>query len=593
MKDFTQLELPAQIHQAIQKLGFTTPTPIQVQAIPVALEGRDIIGNAQTGTGKTAAFAIPLLAKLANEHGKDAVILVPTRELAQQITDVLRKLTEGLPRLRPAIIIGGASMRIQQQVLRRHPRIIVATPGRLIDHLGSKTVVLDRVGYLVLDEADQMLDMGFAPQLNQILRYLPKERQTLFFSATMPAKIMELATRFLNNPVRISAGENSRPVEAIKQTAVRTTAAKKNDLILDELNARKGSTLIFVRTKSRTEKLHQYLQDYGYSVARIHGGRSQAQRTHSLNEFRSGTVRILVATDIAARGLDIPHIEHVINFDLPMAPEDYVHRIGRTARAGRIGEALAILLPEDEDQWRRIQRLVDPNAKREKTFSRPPVGGNYRRHDDRSSDRGARGPKRFDRTEGRSQRPSFRKDGAARPMGSSRPIGSSRSLGSSRPTPSGQARMQSKPSGSTDSRASARYDRSTYPQRPFTDKELQQQDRGFDRPKKSFDRADRNTDRPKRAFKKSEGGFDRPAQRSFDRPQRSDDRPKRSFDRTEGGQDRPKRPFQRSEGSFARKTFGGSGSRDQRSGDQRSGDQRRAGPRPGARKSESRPAFSR
>ncbi len=396
MTDFGQLDLPSQLAQAIRKLEFTTPTPIQAQAIPVALAGRDIVGCAQTGTGKTAAFSIPLVAKLAVEHGKDAVILAPTRELAQQITGVLRQLTEQMPRLRPALIIGGASLRAQTQALRRHPRILVATPGRLIDHLGSKTIALDRVGFLVLDEADQMLDMGFAPQLNQILKHLPKERQTLLFSATLPEKILDLAKRFLNDPARITVGVVSRPVERIKQGVARTTADRKNDLLLDELNARKGSTLIFVRTKSRTEKLHKYLTEYGYSVERLHGGRSQSQRSVSLKAFRAGEIRILVATDIAARGLDIPHIEHVINFDLPMAPEDYVHRIGRTARAGRIGEALAILLPEDEAQWRRIQRLITPEEKREKTFSRPPIGPRSRRFDDRRDANAAHASSRRD-----------------------------------------------------------------------------------------------------------------------------------------------------------------------------------------------------
>lgn len=485
---FAQFELPPQLQQALVKLNFTNPTPIQARTIPLALQGRDIIGCAQTGTGKTAAFCIPLIARLAADHGKDALILAPTRELAQQITDVLRKLVETLPRLRPALIMGGASMRIQHQVLRRHPRIIVATPGRMIDHLSSKSISLDRIGFLVLDEADQMMDMGFAPQLNQILKFLPNERQTLLFSATLPEKIMELAGRFLKNPERVTVGQNAKPIEAITQSVVRTTGAKKNDLLLDELNARKGSTLIFVRTKSRTEKLYQYLEEYGYEVARIHGGRSQAQRSQALRGFRDGAVRVLVATDIAARGLDIPLIEHVINFDLPMAPEDYVHRIGRTARAGRVGEALAILLPEDENQWRRITRLIDPNAKKEKTFSRPPIGPNSRRFDDRErrQDRApSRGPasaaRPFSKTRSDSRpRPNSPPDSRAE----SRPTSSPRATGARPATRAGARpfhRADAQPRPDTDWRPRAhdtrksneRFERDQRPKRPFAERQAE------------------------------------------------------------------------------------------------------------------------
>ncbi|MCM2282644.1 MAG: DEAD/DEAH box helicase [Bdellovibrionaceae bacterium] len=588
MNEFGQLALPEQLQNALVKLEFKTPTPIQAQAIPVALEGRDIIGCAQTGTGKTAAFAIPLIAKLAVDHGKDALILAPTRELAQQITEVLRQLVETLPRLRPALIMGGASMRIQHQVMRRHPRIIVATPGRMIDHLGSKTISLSRIGFLVLDEADQMLDMGFAPQLNQILKYLPQERQTMLFSATLPDKILELAGRFLKNPARITVGAPSRPIEKITQTVLHTTAAKKNDLLLDQLNARTGSALIFVRTKSRTEKLFQYLEEYGYDVARIHGGRSQSQRTQALNGFRNGKTRVLVATDIAARGLDVPHIEHVINFDLPMAPEDYVHRIGRTARAGRVGEALAFLLPEDESQWRRILRLIDPNAKKEKTYSRPPIGANSRRRDDSRHD--SRDERPYERTNGRSfgrsqerdsrdSRPQERDSRDSRPQGrphskpQAGPPSRSQTRNPSRPQASRPSRPEFGPRAGSSSRPapdSDRFDRSQYPQRPFSKTE---------RDSNSQDRWERGEPQARRA------SFNR----GDSRPSRTERGPKSAGPMSSSRGPRPARASDNHRGGGhgfpKRKAFGGPSQRD--------GDHRRAGPRPGRKPFGSKPGFAR
>jgi ATP-dependent RNA helicase DeaD len=233
----------------------------------------------------------------------------------------------------------------------------VATPGRLVDHLQRRVLSLQNVGLLVLDEADRMLDMGFAPQLNEILRHLPANRQTLLFSATLPDNIMGLANRYLKNPVRVNAGSPETPVQKIHHSVVQTTPEAKNDVLLDELNAREGSVLIFTRTKHRTDRVAKFLSKFGYAVTRLHGDRTQSQRDAAIKGFRGGTYRILVATDIAARGLDIPHIAHVINYDLPQSPEDYVHRIGRTARAGAEGEAICLLVPEDQGQWRRIARL--------------------------------------------------------------------------------------------------------------------------------------------------------------------------------------------------------------------------------------------
>ncbi len=357
MSDFTKMNLPASIEQALEAMHFQTPTPIQAQAIPVALSNRDLIGCAQTGTGKTAAFSIPLIIHLLNAPRKSALILAPTRELAEQIINIVEKLTIATPGITSALLIGGASMQQQIRMLARKPRIIVATPGRLLDHLHRGTAMLWTSEILVLDEADRMLDMGFAPQLDEIRRYLPGSRQTMLFSATIPDNILGLAEKFLKDPVRINVGAVSQPVKEVKQSMVRTTGAAKNDVLMDELKERKGSVLIFTRTKRRTDRLARHLARFGHSVAHIHGDRSQSQRNHAIQGFRSGAYRILVATDIAARGLDIPHIAHVINYDIPHVPEDYVHRIGRTARAGAEGESLCLVIPEDLSQWRRISHM--------------------------------------------------------------------------------------------------------------------------------------------------------------------------------------------------------------------------------------------
>ncbi len=355
---FDKFSLSPKLKQALRRLSFNNPTDIQSQAIPFALTQRDIIASAQTGTGKTAAFSIPMITKLEQNPKLSALILVPTREIAAQIANVLKDLTFALPELRSALLIGGAAMQNQLRTLSKHPRILIATPGRLMDHLRRGSVKLNNTGILVLDEADRMLDMGFAPQLNEILKHVPKERQTLLFSATLPNDIENLARKYLQNPHRITVGQASQAAPKIEQTVVHASHSEKNNVLLDELNQRTGSILIFTRTKRRTDKLSDLLLEYGHETGRIHGDRSQAQRNSALNNFRAGKIRILVATDVAARGIDVPHIAHVINYDLPQTPDDYIHRIGRTARAGAKGEALSILTPEDNSLWRQISRML-------------------------------------------------------------------------------------------------------------------------------------------------------------------------------------------------------------------------------------------
>ncbi|MDZ4676732.1 MAG: DEAD/DEAH box helicase [Oligoflexia bacterium] len=358
IQSFKDFALSPGLHQALEQMGYKHPTPIQAQAIPAALSNRDVIGSAQTGTGKTAAFCIPIIAKLEKNNKKNALILVPTREIAAQITEVVGQLTKKLPEIKLALLMGGAPMPKQIRMIQNKPRIIVATPGRLVDHLKRGTVSLFGTDILVLDEADRMLDMGFAEQLAQILRFLPSQRQTLFFSATLPPDIQKLASKYLKDPVRVSVGPVSQPVKKIQQAMIQTTNVKKNEVLNNELNARAGSILIFARTKHRTDRLARQLTEDGHQVNRIHGGRTQNQRDSAISGFRGGKFRILVATDLAARGIDIPQIAHVINYDLPQCAEDYVHRIGRTARAGAEGEALSLVTPEERGRWKEIAHML-------------------------------------------------------------------------------------------------------------------------------------------------------------------------------------------------------------------------------------------
>ncbi len=354
---FETLTLPQPLSKALQSMNFVEATPIQAQAIPPALEGKDLIGCAQTGTGKTGAFGIPLVLKLIQDPDATALILLPTRELAAQVCAVLQQLTQFLPSLTTIALTGGTSLIPQiNQLFRSRYRIFVATPGRLIDHLRRGSVSLAKTRILVLDEADRMLDMGFAPQLETIMMRVPVERQSLLFSATLPDQIQKMASQFLRNPVRIQVGSASAAPK-IEQQVLEISPRDKNDALLDEINARQGTVLVFTRTKRRTEQVARFLSSYGVSVAQIHGDRTQGQRNKALLGFREERYRVLVATDVAARGLDVDHIAHVINYDLPMSPEDYVHRVGRTGRNGREGKAVSFVTNEDYEMWNAIQDL--------------------------------------------------------------------------------------------------------------------------------------------------------------------------------------------------------------------------------------------
>ncbi len=362
MSNFDSFNFPVQLQSALRGMQYHTPTPIQAEAIPAVMTGSDLIGIAQTGTGKTAVFCLPMITALLKDPVAMGLILVPTRELATQIQDVVLRLTRDLPAIRSCVLIGGASMHMQHLALARKPRIVIATPGRLLDHLEQRTVSLANVKILVLDEADRMLDIGFEPQIRRIFRHVPAKRQTLLFSATFPYSIERLAAQHLVNPKKVSVGAVSKPVDTVQQSFVKTTSLEKNSILLKELTERKGSVLIFTRTKRRTDRVAQLLVESGFKASRIHGGRSQGQRDSVMKAFRQEKIRILVATDIASRGLDIPHIAHVINYDLPQVPEDYIHRIGRTARAGAQGSSLCLLTPDDRAQWIALSRHLDPSV---------------------------------------------------------------------------------------------------------------------------------------------------------------------------------------------------------------------------------------
>lgn len=365
MSGFDRMGIHPSILKSLQKINFTVPTPVQEKAIPPALLGKDVLGSAQTGTGKTAAFSIPMVQYLLLNPNRNAMVLTPTRELAMQVIEVVRSLTQSSPAISAALLIGGADMRQQISELRNRPRIIVGTPGRIIDHLEQGSLFLGATEFLVLDETDRMLDMGFGIQLDKIRKFLKASRQTLMFSATLPPNIMDVASKYLNQPVRVAIGGSSKPVEKIDQQAIRTTFKEKYQVLQSELKRREGTIIVFVRTKIGADKLAERLVQQAKLPARaVHGDLSQAQREMVIDAFRKSEFRILIATDIAARGLDIHHISHVINYELPQAPEDYIHRIGRTGRAGAEGQALTLLTDEDMEAWRIINRMMDSSHAR-------------------------------------------------------------------------------------------------------------------------------------------------------------------------------------------------------------------------------------
>jgi len=357
--NFNDLELPPFLVKSLNFMGIATPTPIQAAAIPPGLEGRDILASAQTGTGKTIAYLVPLITRLLNSPTDTALILTPTRELAIQVKDTIEKLLyKHLPNP-VALLIGGDPMRKQLDLLKKRPKIIVGTPGRINDHLSRNSLKLQKTRFFVIDEADRMLDMGFEEDLENITQQLPQERQTFMFSATLPPNIVKLSQKYLMDPQRISLGSSTKPTEQVNQQTIQTTVTDKFPCLLKELENREGSIIVFVKTKIGAENLADKLKRENLSADAIHGDLRQRKREQVIHAFRNQKRRILVATDIAARGLDVPHVRHVVNYDLPQCPEDYIHRIGRTGRAGLVGEAISLLLPADRHAWRRINDFIN------------------------------------------------------------------------------------------------------------------------------------------------------------------------------------------------------------------------------------------
>ncbi len=353
---FDGLGIAPKIIEALDSLKFTNPTPIQHKAIPIGIDGTDIIGVAQTGTGKTLAFTIPVVQRLSRSDGR-CLVVVPTRELALQVEETFRKIAPKFG-LNSVVIIGGASMQNQLRALKKNPRIIIATPGRLVDHLQQKTMRLNDVEILILDEADRMLDMGFKPDIEKIIRTIPKKRQTMLFSATIPGEIVRMGTAHMKLPVHVEVAPSGTAAEHITQEIFIVKKESKKKLLAKLLDEYRGSVLLFSRTKRGAGNIKRMIKDMGHKAAEIHSDRTLGQRKEALEGFKRGRYRVLVATDIAARGIDVVGIETVINYDLPDDTENYVHRIGRTGRAGHEGRAISFATPTQGSDVKSIEKLI-------------------------------------------------------------------------------------------------------------------------------------------------------------------------------------------------------------------------------------------
>ena len=466
---FDELGLLPELLRAVKEHGYTTPTPIQAQAIPIILSGRDMMGGAQTGTGKTAGFTLPILQRLARHastsvsparHPVRALILTPTRELAAQVEASVKTYGKYLP-LRSVQIFGGVNMDPQTQALRSGVEIVVATPGRLLDHVQQRTINFSQVEVLVLDEADRMLDMGFIPDVKRIIGLLPKQRQGLLFSATLSDEIKKLADTMLNAPALIEVARRNAVTELVTHIVHPVVREKKRELLIHLIKSRKlNQVLVFCGTRLGTNRLAYQLNHEGVHAAAIHGDRTQSERMQALEDFKTGKVGVLVATDVAARGLDIVELPYVVNFELPSVPEDYVHRIGRTGRAGSTGEAISLVCAEEHERLGAIEKIIklsipqslvpgfEPNASEVPSYSRG-------RGAEGSGGRGGREGKDGREGRGRAERPSLtraeRPERSARPERSERPAGKSQDPLFSKPyepkvvVPVPQSQSQSQP----------------------------------------------------------------------------------------------------------------------------------------------------
>ncbi len=366
MHSFNQLNLSNDSLKILKGLKFENPTPIQEKVIPVALQGNDVMGTAQTGSGKTLSYILPIVEKLRKNVNDKFLILAPTRELSEQVFSVSKIfLGHGKP-FKAINLIGGKGIFSQINQLKKNPQIIIGTPGRINDLLERKSLSLSKCSIVVLDEMDRMLDMGFGYQVDKIMKQVNKNRQMIMLSATIPAQIRKVSSKYLNNPVNISIENNDVIETNIKQKVIKTIPNEKVDELINQIDQRKGSILIFAKTKIGVDKLVKKLKANSVKASALHGGMRQNKRSKIMQNFRDERFRILVATDIASRGLDVPHIEHIINYDMPQAPEDFIHRIGRTARAGSVGEAVSFLTQKDTRIWRSIERLLNKEESKKK-----------------------------------------------------------------------------------------------------------------------------------------------------------------------------------------------------------------------------------
>jgi len=434
MKKFSEFGLSDRLLTLLGKMGYKAPTEIQEKTLPVILEGRDILASSQTGSGKTGAFLIPLIAKLEENPHQNMLVITPTRELAKQVYTVANQMAGGEGHLRTALLIGGEAMFRQTKQLKAKPRIVIGTPGRLNDHLQQNALKLNKTHYLVLDETDRMLDMGFGIQINSILEHMPVERQTVLFSATLPKAIVKLSADYLVDPVRVAVGNPNAIADKIQNHVLETD--DKFETLCEILNSAYGAAIVFVRTQRNADNLKEKLKARKFRSEVLHGGLRQSRRASVMKLFRDKKVEILVATDVAARGIDVPHVEHVVNYHVPDQPEDYIHRIGRTARAEKTGEAFTLLDKGDGAKWKAVQRFLkgqegeEQSSKPKKQNRRgrsanrnegkqkvvrksderkaPRGEGNsktFRKSDERRAPRGEGNSKTFRKSEGRSVKP--------------------------------------------------------------------------------------------------------------------------------------------------------------------------------------------
>lgn len=513
--NFQALGVAPAIVAALDKLSITTPTPVQEQAIPQILQGKDVLVSAQTGTGKTYGYVLPMIMRLLEDPKAKALIIAPTRELALQIQQNILALPMRELKIRTVMLIGGQSITPQFRDLRQNPRVIIGTPGRINDHLERESLYLDRVQMLVLDEFDRMLDMGFEMQLDTIREQLPETRQTLMFSATVPDNVNKLIGKYTQDPVRIAIGEANTATLNVKQEIIKTAIKDKFTVLLEQLQNREGTAIIFVKTKMKAEELSEKLQDENHTAAAMHGDLRQQKREKIIQSFRQQKHRIMVATDVAARGIDVPHVQHVINYDLPECPEDYVHRIGRTGRAGAQGSAVSFICPQDNYKWKSIYKLMNMHKNPDYAHLAPEQGrsGDSEEAPRRGfSDRGFRNS-RFARARmggskfgGRSSR-----DGEFKPRRFEDRAGSS--FGEKRSTEDRPHRFErsteDRPSRQRSADASAG---STFESRPRREKTFE------DRPRRFNDRGGNFSDRPKANVWKSESFKN--DMKSFDRAER-------------------------------------------------------------------------